>query len=499
LNSHIADRIALLIAIIGLVVTGFVAERVYERIPHIEDEFAFLWEAQVMARGQISTASPEHEKSFLVPFVVDYDGRRFGKYPPGWPAALSLGARLDVAGWINPLISALVLWLTYRLARKILNPELSLLAELLMLSSPMFLMLSGTLMAHMFSLLLTLSFMLAWSDIYIPTRGSASVPVWMKVFVAGGSLGLLFLTRPLTALAVALPFLINSAMSFMQLDRRARAASLGVFAIGALIGSLLALWQWVLTGDMWTNPYTLWWPYDRIGFGPGIGVTESGHNLSLAYYNTRFSLRAGVHDLFGWPYLSWVLLPFGLIGMRKHRWTWLHAGIFVSLVLAYSFYWIGSWLYGPRYYFEALAGLSILSAGGFGWIGGWLSKDGRWIRVRRLSSPGILAILMLGNLLLYTPRRVGGMKGLYDIDRQSSARFLIEDPYETLIIIRASRWFLYARYLYQVEPFESNPLLLAWSRGSVKDEALARSFPEKNIYYYDVESGVLTVNQLSDY
>ena len=440
-----------------------------------------------MAQGEISRPSPEFERSFLVPFVVDYDGQRFGKYPPGWPAALSLGVRAGVSGWVNPLLSALTLWLTYRLANKLLSPGLSVVAELLLLSSPMFLMLSGTFMSHAFSLFLTLAFMLAWCDLFIDDGERSDVPEWMLVLVAGGSLGLLVLTRPLTAAAIALPFVVYSMVVIVPRGRTGRQRLIAIGLLSAALATILALWQWALTGDPATNLYTLWWPYDRIGFGPGVGVTESGHNISWAYYNTVFSLRAGQHDLFGWPYVSWLLLPFGLIGWRRRKLVWLQAGVFLSLVCTYALYWIGSWLFGPRYYFEAVSSLSILSAAGFGWVGGWLQGGGRRLRVRRRLSLALIAFLMLMNAVFYLPRRVGGVKGLYEIDRQTSTRFVVDLPGQTMIIIRTPRWYRYARYLYQVEPFMRNHLLIAWSRGEELDKALIESLPSRTTYYYDVE------------
>lgn len=490
-NSRCADRIALAIAVIGIGVTGFIADRVYERIPHLEDEFALLWQAEVMAEGDLYLPSPEHERSFLIPFVVDFEGRRFGKYAPGWAATLSLGARLDAAGWVNPLLSGAVLWFTYRLARKFLNPGLSLLAELLLLSSPMLLMLSGTLMSHMLSLLLAITFMLAWWDLFLDGGSGAVIPRGLLVFVGGASIGLLFLTRPLTAVAVAFPFVIHAMLLLVRASNSERKALLGVGLSGAAIAALLLLWNWALTGDALTNPYTLWWPYDRIGFGPGIGVTQSGHSLYWAYYNTRFSLQVGLHDLFGWPYLSWVLIPFGLIALSKRPGAWLLGSVFFSLVLAYGFYWIGSWLFGPRYYFEALPGLAIMSAGGFGWLGGWLAGSRGSVRVRRLLSLGGLALLFLFNVVFYLPRRVGGMQGLYGIDRQSASPFEVSHPDRSLILVRAPRWFQYARYLYQVEPFSDSQLLIAWSRGDEIDGRLMRSYPHRTIYYYDVENDFL--------
>ena len=98
------DALALALACFSALASAVVSDRVFERIPHIEDEFANLWQAEVMADGQITLPSPTYTRSFLVPFVVDYQGRRFGKYAPGWPATLSLGARLDVPWLVNPLL-----------------------------------------------------------------------------------------------------------------------------------------------------------------------------------------------------------------------------------------------------------------------------------------------------------------------------------------------------------------------------------------------------------
>jgi hypothetical protein len=292
-------------------------------------------------------------------------------------------------------------------------------------------------------------------------------------------------------LAVAFPFVIHAILLSVSASNSESKVLLGMGLSGAAIAALLLLWNWALTGDALTNPYTLWWPYDRIGFGPGIGVTQSGHSLYWAYYNTRFSLQVGLHDLFGWPYLSWILIPFGLIALSRRPGTWLLGSVFTSLVLAYGFYWIGAWLFGPRYYFEALPGFAIMSAGGFGWLGGWLTGSSGAVRVRRLLSLGGLSLLLFMNVVLYLPRRVGGMQGLYGIDRQSASPFKVSDPDRSLIIIKAPRWFQYARYLYQVEPFSDSQLLIAWSRGDEIDSRLMRSYPHRTPYYYDVENDFL--------
>ena len=371
MRTWLPSILAGIIAIVTAVTSTLVAFNIFERMPHLEDEFALLWQAEVMASGEIAVPSPDEPEAFLVPFVVDADGLRFGKYPPGWPAALSLGARADLPWIANSLLAGFTVWLIYRLGCKIAGSTVGVIAAGLAAISPMLLMLSGSLMPHTFSLFLSTVFILAWLDLFSPGKEAkppsrVTQALWM--IVAGLAAGLLVLTRPLTAVGILLPFITHGLFLLIKGNSEQRRNLVTLTAITGMTSIILLVWNGALTGDPLLNPYALWWPYDRVGFGPGIGVTESGHTLSLALNNTHFSLRAGQHDLFGWPYLSWVFIPFGLIALRRNLAGWLIFATFPALVLVYSAYWIGSWLYGPRYYFESLAGLAVISAVGICWL-----------------------------------------------------------------------------------------------------------------------------------
>ena len=111
-----------------------------------------------------------------------------------------------------------------------------------------------------------------------------------------------------------------------------------------LVGSLQLLWQFAATGDPFLNLYTLWWEYDKVGFGPGYG--RYGHTLNLARVNTEFSLQVGSRDLFGWAMYSWIFIPFGIFAARRNGAALLVGSVFISIVAVYTFYWIGSWLFG---------------------------------------------------------------------------------------------------------------------------------------------------------
>jgi hypothetical protein len=483
-----ADFAAIVLAVLGSASSIWVAHSVFERLPHLEDEFAFLWEAEVMVEGRIKLPSPFEARSHLVPFVVDYDGYRFGKYPPGWPAALSLGARLDAPWAVNALLAGFSIWLIYRLGSKVAGERAGLLAGLLSLTSPMFVMLSGSLLSHTFSLFLTCAFALAWLELF-PFKRVEDVgkrpPAWVLVLILGMSLGLLAITRPLTAVGVGLPFIALGIGMFIGGIRAERKQLVSIGFLTLLLVALLPLWNAALTGNPLLNPYTLWWEYDRVGFGPGVGVTESGHNLTLALWNMRWSLRSGVHDLFGWPYISWILLPFGLVALRRKWEGWLLFSVLPALILVYMAYWVGSWLLGPRYYFEALPGLAIVSAMGALWLGGWLKRSDKTVSLQRLISGSLLLILIFLNLRFYLPSRLTMMNQLNDVARSHLEPFERAGLDRAVVIVHTlDRWTAYGSLLTLTAPFSEHDLVLAISRGPHADARLAAGYSGWDIFHY---------------
>jgi hypothetical protein len=496
-----ADRVALVISLVTILVTYFVTLRIFEGIPHLEDEIAYVWQARAIADGKLSVASPPQPESFLVPFVVDHEGRRFGKYPLGWPVVLAVGVKLGVRWLINPLLAGFGVWLTYLLGKKIFGETVGIIAAALTLTSPFFLINSGTLLSHPFGLVLSAAFALAWIDGFgerdLPRRS-------LPTIVAGLSLGVLALTRPLTALAVAFPFVFHALYLLVRSDWGTRRHVLAVGGLALGIGAINFLWQYAVTGDALLNPYTLWWPYDKIGFGGGYGVTEGGHSWHLARINTRFSLGVGYSDLFGWGRYSWIFLPIGLLAVLLRRnWRGVLVGaVFPSLVIFYMAYWVGAWLFGPRYYFEGLFSLTLLSGAGIAWLAGWPIKPIEswtryygWKRFRPLLVLAVVVFLVAGNLVYYTPQRLASLHGLYGMEQADLSPFLTEQARElapALIVVHPKTWMEYGVLLDLQSPDLDSEFIFIFSRDKEADETLRADFPERDFYhYYPQEPNVL--------
>jgi 4-amino-4-deoxy-L-arabinose transferase-like glycosyltransferase len=151
---------------------------------------------------------------------------------------------------VNPLLAGLGVWLTYRLGKKVFKDTIGLLAAFLTLTSPFFLINSGTLLSHPWSYVLSAIFALTWLDSFqvsAESKTTETIPGWIPVIAAGLSLGLLALTRPLTALGVALPFFIHAVILLVRGTTSDRLRVVSVGGISLCLAFLFFVWQYGVT------------------------------------------------------------------------------------------------------------------------------------------------------------------------------------------------------------------------------------------------------------
>ncbi len=478
--------VALLLSIAALFAARLVLARVFENMPHIEDEMAYVWQAQVIAKGRLTLPSPPAPKSMLVPFVVDYNGNRFAKYPPGWPVVLALGLALGARAWVNPALAGIAVWLTYLLGRKLFDARVALLAAFLTLTSPFFLLVSGSLLSHSWGLFLSLSFTLAWLDSFDAAR---KLPAWLTVPVAGLSLGILALTRPLTAVGVELPFFFHGLILLARGDKSIRLRVLTVGLLAVSVAALLLVWQFAVTGNPFLNPYTLWWKYDTVGFGPGHGIEPGDHTLADAAGNLYENLKAGGRNFFGWGNATWLFLPFGIWALGRHGRAWLAASVLTGIILAYGAYWATSLTFGPRYYFEGLFSLTLLTSAGIFRLAEGVFVGGKLGKGMRIATALSIAFLVGSNLTSTLPDRMWEMRGLYGITRAMLAPFETQQAREmtpALVIVRVDKdWSEYGGLLELQNADLTSPFIFAISLGDQADRALARLYPDRRVIEYD--------------
>jgi 4-amino-4-deoxy-L-arabinose transferase-like glycosyltransferase len=480
-----------LICAAAFCLVALVSLGIFERIPHVEDEAAYLFQAQVFAIGRLSVPTPPLPDSYWSPFVLDYQGQRFGKYPPGYPLLLSLGVHAGAPWIINAMLGSLALWFIAQFGREVYSPTTGLLAAALCLSCPVFLAESSSLLSHPASLLLTILFL--WSVARL-IRAPARSP-WPFALVAGLALGYMVLTRPFDALGVGLPFALYGLARVLRGDRHLLSRGAIAAIIVLLFGLILLAYWYRLTGDF-ANPYQVIWPYDRPGFGPEFGL--KGHTLTTGLYYARYNLSTVATGLLGWPgYLNVFFLWLPFVFQPRARWNYLLLGGFVSVASLHVTYWY----YGghdagfPRYYYAALPMLLLLSARGIEALSLALKHFASYVayhvgKQRRITSdlfklPVYLTLIafVLYNGLVSMPPRLSAFQGKSGIT--AAPLRVVQDAGITKAIVFIAgyeHWYDFAVFFAANSPTLDSDVVYAIYQNEQQARGVAGLYPNRRCY-----------------
>jgi 4-amino-4-deoxy-L-arabinose transferase-like glycosyltransferase len=464
--------------------SGLIADLVFERVPHLEDEVAYLFQARVFAAGKAYVDAPFETNCFFAPFIVDHDGRRFGKYPPGWPALLALGVKLGQAWWVNAAGAALTTALVFRLGHAMHGRLTGSIAAALSVTSPFVLLLAGSLMSHTWSLVFVTVFLWCY---YRAREADSGRDGWS--LSAGIALGAAFAIRPFTALLIALPAAVDALLRLRnrRVWRAAWVVTLGFVPLALLVPAFNALW----TGDPLVSPYRLFWPYDRLGFGPGTGPMPGGNTVWLGLSGSLAALGHLANDLLGWPTLS--LAPAVLLFLFKPR-RWQDrflAFTTLALIFGYALYWTSGDVFGPRYAYESVSALLVLSAAGILRVGDWARRRGRLGLL-----VAALVALVIADLAFYLPHQLRAYRGLYGITAEPREAVSTADLHNALVIVREARgWWDYAVLFSLNGPTLDGDVVYASDCGPDNGELVAR-YPGRTVYTFDSSTMTLEVGAI---
>jgi hypothetical protein len=215
-------------------------------------------------------------------------------------------------------------------------------------------------------------------------------------------------------------------------------------------------------------------------FTPGDGV-----------WNTFFNLSMLSAHLFGWPYgvaLSFAILPF-ILGAAT-RWDWLLLASFVAVVVCYSLYWCPCLMYGPRFYYEALPSLLLLTSRGIFELGRlplriWPKLGARQDRDIALFLPVVLVTgLIVYNLRFYLPAQMPLYQG-YNYSSDSELRTVARaHVHHALVLVDSNPpgfWASYGNVFFANDPLLSGDIVYAHDLPA-KNRVLFRYFPGRSRY-----------------
>jgi hypothetical protein len=411
--------------------------------------------------------------------------------------------------WIvPPLLGGASVVALFALGRRLYNTRTALLAAALLATSPFFLMISGSFMSHssaMFYLLCSL-LCLVYGERLRPAI------MWC---LAGVFFGLLFNTRPLTALGLMPPLgvalLVHAALTD---DRRLAAIRLAAFLAGGLlmVGAYLG-YNYGTGGDALENGYQRPFPVESTlgcdvqtcgSLDQGVGF-GGRHSRAAGLQNEQAQLALLVLVAHGWPVavgLSFAMLPF-LLGTR--RWLdWLLLVSVACVLAAWAFFEGTGIMYGPRYWYEALPLLMLLSARGAERAGNFLVGVTKWLSTRwarlelRHAWPPYAAAyacaLALCGFSVYAwlfgndpswrvenvPAQASALRGLNGIDGELNELIDDADLENALVVVEACpHWQCYGTVFWRNSPALDGDVVYARDSNSA---ALFAAFPDRLVY-----------------
>jgi hypothetical protein len=344
------------LAAFGLVVAAFINYSYSDHMPHVPDELAYLFQAKLLTTFHLSAPVPrvgEVFDYFYPPFIVVQDGHWIGVYPFGHPLLLAFGEMIGAAWLVPAIVGAATVFLVFAIGRKVYSARVGLLAALIFVASPFFLMTASNFMSHntaAFYLMGSL-FCIVISDRRPFTYG-----------IIGGLLyGLFFNTQQLTAVALIAPVgVLLASAAIPKAGRMPAARHIGGFLLGGLIMlGLYFLYNLGTTGDAFTTGL-------QIGSNPAKFLGFGGENsASQGIQNQQIQLAFLLLVMNGWPlYVGamFVIMPFVLA--TRNRWDWF---LLTSAIIAMGVYvlFIGAGvMHGPRYWYVASPLLALLTARG---------------------------------------------------------------------------------------------------------------------------------------
>jgi len=450
-----------------------------------DDENVYEFMARMWAGGHLSVPSPPPEmRAFFENQFVVNDGRWYGIYAPGHPAVLTLGQWLGATHWVTTVEAVLTVLLAGSLADRVFGRRAALLTLGLLLVSPFFLLISATMLAHATAALALTAF--AYSTVRA-LEAPAARWWWLA---AGCALGADGLTRPLSAAAFSLPWLILLALTVRR-DRRAVPGAALFLLAGAGAAALLAGYNTAVTGSPFRTGYTVFAEDYRFTFT--LGSLPAAAPVA-ALYELYYSLARLNFWLLGWP-VSLALIPFA---RRTPASLALGAGALATLV-SYAVFRIPSInVVGPVHYGELVVPLLVLTAGGLERLALEAAKAlGRPALLLVLSAPVALTAVALAFFWpVYAPslRQMANVaRAPYDLVEQAGLTSAVVFV-QSLPALEAmpGAWVYRHR---NNSPDLSDPVLFVNDLGPA-DARLRAWLPRRKAYRMKMEGGRLTLSPL---
>lgn len=363
--------IRLAAALLAAVIVYILGHWFFFDLPFTTDENSYVFQAHNFLEGHVARRVPPVPWAFFHPMIIcDEQVGWLSRYPPAHSLWLAPGVLLGNARLMSALAAGLSVWLITGCALLLNIPAL--LISLLLLASPYFLFVHGSLLSHT-SGILAVSLML-WA--YLKWAQSER---WGYAALAGLAWSLLLLNRTYTAALLAVPFGADALLYVLRRRTGLALAGMLAFALCAAVGLGCFLgYNLLTTGNPLLTPYEYVSQSNCMGFGPIVysnGLTYL-HTISKGWAYLVENVLLLNRWLFGFKGSLLVALVLTAIGWLR-RWSTLWLAVVVLICFGHMAFWYpGVNNIGPYYYFETFPFLALMTALG-------LTRLWRWSEARK--------------------------------------------------------------------------------------------------------------------
>jgi hypothetical protein len=339
-DERVVPVIAATVAIAG---AAFVSYALIDKVDLIDDERAYLFQAQLFAHGRI--ADPGLPAAFRNQMFITQPIFA-AKYPPGNSVLLALGVLVHQPHIIHPLLAGVTAIATYAFVKSAFGPKQAMLAAAFVAISPWVWCTDGTLMAFGGA---AACVALLLAGVARASKGSA-----LAAALAGAAVGALVTIRYFEGaiLAVAVGIWVVYLWVSKSPSRWPFRFALFFVATAALGGIAALAFNHALTGSFWKTGYALESNPVRLGFVRSFTGAYK-HTFPRGVTNDLTNLMRIDSWLLGLPG-ALVLIAVGLIRKGNAFDVLLR----IAFALFFAAYVVvpgpGTWDVGPTYMFLML-------------------------------------------------------------------------------------------------------------------------------------------------
>lgn len=475
---------------------------VFRGLPHAPDEINYKYLAEAILDGRITTPLHPHYEFFHILYTNPTISGTYSIYQIGYSVFLAPFVFLKVPFLCNPLLNAVSVFLTGKIAEDFFGRKNALVAMFLASFSVFTALLGGTLMAHSFCAACTLG-AFYFSLLAIKNSGKKRV-----VFAAVSALFISFLMfiRPQNALFTLL-FVVG--YLFVFIDKKAFIELL--LFMGCVISVFLVLFlysNYAISGNFSEFKHTKYWNIaepddDCMGLGLGKGckfgtyyeMPENGLTLPLAFKITAERLGYFVSDFVFSPFmLLFLLLAFLLLKDRlEFKKSLILLTGYLVIPVVYFFYYYADNGYGARYYYECSFFLFPLIANGIMLA---YKKSETFFSQPFLKRGVFVSALLFSSLIFQTFWTLPAMRSFYSKDSWGADSLLAEalekkNIKEGVVFISPEFFYANGAALMNLHKIDENKLIFALNLGYPSNQNLMDYYKGKKFY--------IAVFQLNEY